>query len=371
MADRRLIATDITDSGQVEQVARGTMARYNDRAVAFIATTLWSWMIAHIDDDGRMIGKPAAIRSKIFARYMDLVTEDEVAEVVAWMNDVDLLVWYEVRGSPSERYLYSPRFTVHQTLRGDRYGPSRHPAPPSWKPEDGHPYSKRPELAKEKPQRDTRPTVRVAKRPVNRPPRGLWETDVQPQRDQDATMAQPERDHSAPDAQPDGPQAVAERLRSGDGTYLSQRTSPNVPRLSAEPRPTAPLSKGSGELRSGTKATGSRALTPEQLREQNEAKAEQIVEAASGPWRMVLDALREVARDEHQLSGFVTWYVGTQLETRDEIFYVVAPNAFARDWLRRSEYVSAMRAAIGAISGTMGPDVRVVLEDELPAEVSS
>jgi hypothetical protein len=353
MADRRLIATDITDSGQVEQIARGAMATYaNDRAVAFIATTLWSWMIAHIDDDGRIIGKPAALRSKIFARYLDLVAEHEVAEVIAWMNDVDLVVWYEVRGSPGERYLYSPRFTVHQTLRGDRYGPSRHPAPPSWKPEEGHPYTKVAELAKTKPQRDNRPTVRVAKRPINRPPRGLWETAAQPERDQPAPAAQPESD---------------QWLRSGDGTNVplaSQRTSPNVPRPSAEPRAAAPLSESTGELRS-ERAAGRAPKHTLEAQLEGDARAARIIALseflttiADDDWR---DVLQELASWTTNARAIETWFQGSALEPLDDTrraWHVVLRSELDHEFVR-SHYTMALRASVSAVMSVKNEDLRL------------
>jgi hypothetical protein len=169
MADRRLIAQSITNSGQVAQLVR---------QCGPWAATFFTWALTFIDDDSRFEGDPETLRHRILGRYLDLVSPELVAEIVALMNDIDLALWYEVIGSPGERYLYFPRFTTHQTLREDRYGPSRLPAPPSWTPEEGHPYTKNaqrisarkpgsPEiedLRRTKPQRDLRRTVRVPKR---------------------------------------------------------------------------------------------------------------------------------------------------------------------------------------------------------------
>jgi hypothetical protein len=116
--------------------------------------------------------------------------------------------------------------------------------------------------------------------------------------------------------------------------------------------------------------TGARALTTDQLRASNEERADEILESATGPWRMALEGLRENAREQQRLNAFVTYYADTRLEVRGDTSYVVAPNAFARDWLR-SKQLPTLQGAIGAITGTMGPDVRVVLEDELPIEETS
>lgn len=209
MADRRLIAQSITNSGQVAQLVR--------RCGPW-AATFFTWALTFIDDDSRFEGDPDTLRHKVLGRYVDQVSTEQIAEMVALMNDIDLAVWYEVEGSPGERYLYFPRFTLHQTLREDRYGPSRLPAPPNWRPEEGHPYAKNArrkaewkpglptvhDLRSEKPQRDIRKTVRVPKRPVNKGDRTLWEDAAQPFRATSAPTAQPERDHDATTARTSG-----------------------------------------------------------------------------------------------------------------------------------------------------------------------
>lgn len=211
MADRRLIAGSITRSGQVRQL----ITRCGPWA-----GLLFSWAIPEIDDDSRLDGSPDQLHGLIFGRYPE-VSVDQLAEMLGVMNDIDLAVWYEVIGSPGERYLYFPRFTTHQTLREDRYGPSRFPAPPGWVPEEGHPYAKntarmtawkpgQPEvrdLRREKPVRDNRKTVRVAKRPLVGGIKGdthSLSTVAQPQRDHDATTARPERDRLVPSVAPGG-----------------------------------------------------------------------------------------------------------------------------------------------------------------------
>lgn len=155
MADRRLIARSIVNSGQVSRMVR----RCGPWAGLF-----FSWSLPFIDDDSRMDGDPETVRSLIFPRYLDLVTTADVAEFIAMANDIDLVTWYEVRESPGELYLYFPRFVVHQSIRADRYAPSRRPAPPSWVPDDGHPYTKNSRLMLEKPQADKRRTNRIPKR---------------------------------------------------------------------------------------------------------------------------------------------------------------------------------------------------------------
>lgn len=222
MADRRLVAQSITRSGQVRQLVT---------QCGPFGALLFTWSLTFIDDDSRLDGSPGQLQSLVFARYPE-VSETDVAEMLAVMNDIDLAVWYEVVGSPGERYLYFPRFTTHQTLREDRYGPSRLPAPPGWVPEQGHPYSKNDErrakwkpgmpvvtdLRHEKPQRDLRKTVRVTRRKLPEQlsladlrahPLGRND-DAQPPRATSATGAQPPRDQPEPPARPIGAPAGTE-----------------------------------------------------------------------------------------------------------------------------------------------------------------
>ncbi|HEY8861024.1 MAG TPA: hypothetical protein VIN37_02880 [Candidatus Limnocylindria bacterium] len=154
MADRRLIAQSITDSGQVARLIR----RCGPWAGIF-----FSWCIPFIDDDSRLDGDPETLHSIVLGRYVDEVSDADVAEFVATINDLELAVWYEVIDS-DERYLYFPKFQVQQGLRADRYVPSRRPAPPGWVADEGHPYLKNPELVKSKPPKDRRRTHRVPKR---------------------------------------------------------------------------------------------------------------------------------------------------------------------------------------------------------------
>src|SRR6266508_3796419 len=362
MADRRLIAQSIVRSGQVRQLVTRTGP---------YGALLFTWALTFIDDDSRLDGSPGQLQGIVFGRYPE-ISEDAVAEMLAVMNDIDLAVWYEVVGSPGERYLYFPRFTTHQTLREDRYGPSRLPPPPGWVPEQGHPYSKNDErkakwkpgqppvsdLRHEKPQRDLRRTTRVAKRPVNKgvgPT--LWE-EAQPPRATSATAAQPERDRPEPPAHPlgapvgteDAPRPASSRLASEDSSRLATAQPPAV--------------QEADELRS-TEEANDRADTRQQIADAElEVKADRIVSEATGLWRT---ALCMTIRSSMTLHNFVTWFERTRLEQRGQTYYIVAPNEFQRDWLN-VKYEGLLRASIGVLVDEIAPDVRVVLEADVPAQ---
>lgn len=340
MADRRYIAQSITDSGQVEQ-----LVRHFGGHDGFWAATLFSWLIPFIDDDHRLIGKPDALRSKVFARYADIVSEDEVAEALALMNDIDLLQWYEVVGSPGERYLYSPKFSRHQTLRADRYTPSRFPAPPGWTPDEDHPYGKNPDLRKAKPQRDNRRTVRIGKRPINK--------------GQNLTLATSGDPSGQPEGIPQGNQPEPRKYPGGDEASRHVTSPhPTSRHVSAVP----PHSEGTGELRSGDGGTSGSAHGLDRQQIENEEKALAIMAAADGLWQLVLEGVRQ----NLPLHTFVSFFEGARLEQRAETYYVVAPNAFAAEWLG-TKYLSLLRASLGVVLQDVSISVKVVEQAEVPA----
>lgn len=219
VADRRLVAQSITDSGQVFRL----IARCGPWA-----GLLLTWSFPFVDDDGRLDGDPDALRSMVLRRYTTKVSEEDVAEFLATMNDLDLVVWYEVIEG-GDRYLYFPRFGQHQGLRADRYVPSRRPAPPKWIPDETHPYTKQPELRKTKPQRDSRATRRVGKRRDSSSITGSGAAAVPPDLRHDD-------DHPAPDScQPDNQDPPYPSHPSPPSPLISRIPSPNDDNARAKP----------------------------------------------------------------------------------------------------------------------------------------
>lgn len=341
MADRRYIAQDITDSGQVEQLVRALGGRDG-----FWAATFFSWLIPFFDDDGRLIGQPHALRSKVLSRYQDLVGDDEVAEALALMNDVDLVQWYEVKGSPGERYLYSPRFTRHQTLRADRYGPSRHPAPPGWQPDTDHPYGKNPDLQRQKPQRDRRATVRVPRRrAVNKG-----------EETQSATTSQPARDHIAPRMFPPGDEAS----RHPTSPLLA---SPLASSRLAAAGAASPARDAAGSRHAGA-APDYRVLEGAEREERLGACLEVLAQVEDPGWRRVLE---EIAVRLNSVANFTTWFGKAQLRVlTDGVYDVVLPNEFTRSWVR-DKYDALVRMSLARAFGTAPVErdaIAYVLEGE-------
>jgi len=86
---------------------------------------LYIGMITLGDDDGRLKGSAALIRSQIFP-YDDDV---KVADVARWLKEIEaqkLVVKYDVDG---EEYFFHPKWEEYQQIREDRRRESHIPAP--------------------------------------------------------------------------------------------------------------------------------------------------------------------------------------------------------------------------------------------------
>lgn len=101
---------------------------YGDKKIAELsieARFLYTGLLAHADDDGRLEGDAVLIRSKIFPRD-EKVT---VANVEKWLEEIintSLVTIYYVNKEP---YLLHPNWTKYQTLRSDRKKDSKIPPP--------------------------------------------------------------------------------------------------------------------------------------------------------------------------------------------------------------------------------------------------
>ena len=91
------------------------------------ARLLYIGLITLGDDDGRLKGDPALLRSKIFPRDPAI----KVEEVLEWLEEIvacGLIVRYSMSG---DDYLVHPNWFKYQTLRADRKKESNIPTPPS------------------------------------------------------------------------------------------------------------------------------------------------------------------------------------------------------------------------------------------------
>jgi len=102
MARKRYISTDISLSGKIEELAR----RCGDYAVL-----LFTWMVPHADDWGRMEGDADKLFYTVTPRFALLGrTPADAEEALEAMDDIGLLEWYEVGHN---RYIQLNRDTFY------------------------------------------------------------------------------------------------------------------------------------------------------------------------------------------------------------------------------------------------------------------
>jgi len=70
----------------------------------------FTWLITHLDCEGRTYGDPAVVRSFVFPRRNDITVEQMESFIQEW-HDVGLIVWYEV---DEDKYIYFPKFKMYQ-----------------------------------------------------------------------------------------------------------------------------------------------------------------------------------------------------------------------------------------------------------------
>ncbi|PDO11590.1 MAG: hypothetical protein BLM47_00185 [Candidatus Reconcilbacillus cellulovorans] len=131
MSRKRYISTDLSLSGKVEELAR--------RAGEY-AVILWTWLIPHLDDWGRMDGEPDKVFFTVTPRFAVLGrTPDDAEKALQAMHDLGLITWYEVDG---HRYIqvnpdtfYALQTYIPKAKREE--DKSAYPAPPSDDPTKG------------------------------------------------------------------------------------------------------------------------------------------------------------------------------------------------------------------------------------------
>lgn len=86
---------------------------------------LYTWMIPHLDDDGRMDGDPEDVKYNVLPRRE--ITTDEITEQLSLMDKLDLIVWYSIEGRWVIQ-LNPEAWEEHQTFSGIKRIPSKIPA---------------------------------------------------------------------------------------------------------------------------------------------------------------------------------------------------------------------------------------------------
>jgi DnaD/phage-associated family protein len=96
MANRRMISKSISVSERVNQLST-------------FAALLYTWMISHADDFGRMPGSPAKIKALVIPMQANSISE--VEQALQEMDSRKLIVWYEVDDT---KYIQFPGWEKHQ-----------------------------------------------------------------------------------------------------------------------------------------------------------------------------------------------------------------------------------------------------------------
>jgi DNA replication protein DnaD len=112
MAERRMISKVISISEKVN-------------SLSLFGRLLYTWMIPHADDFGRLPGSPAKVRALVVPMADETVKD--VEQALADMHERGLIIWYEVDG---EKFIQITNFESHQQGLHKRT-PSKYPSPPN------------------------------------------------------------------------------------------------------------------------------------------------------------------------------------------------------------------------------------------------
>jgi hypothetical protein len=126
MSNKRMVHTSIWASGQVSKLSRE-------------ARLLYIGLITFADDEGRLKGSPALLRSEVFPYDEDVSIKD----VGRWLADIIKLNLVKEYMVDDESYLFHPKWSEYQTLRADRRKESHVPAP-DCQPDDNQVSTKSP-----------------------------------------------------------------------------------------------------------------------------------------------------------------------------------------------------------------------------------
>jgi DnaD/phage-associated family protein len=119
MARGRFITNAIMDDKRINDLSCDT------------SRLAFTWLITLADCEGRVIGDPAVMRSKLFPRRTD-VTTDDVEHYMAEWAAAGLIYWYHAK---DDMWIWFPAFEKNQAgLRKDREAPSSIPDPESGTP---------------------------------------------------------------------------------------------------------------------------------------------------------------------------------------------------------------------------------------------
>lgn len=126
MARGRMLNRSICTDEEIDAI----ITKLGFRAGLFV-----TWMIPHLDVEGRMIGNPAAVRAQVAPLRIEDFPIELVEQIIQEAHDQGILNWYTVNG---KRCIYFPAFAANQIgLRKDREPASSYPPPPDGEDPEG------------------------------------------------------------------------------------------------------------------------------------------------------------------------------------------------------------------------------------------
>ena len=115
MADGRMLNRAISQSKKMANLSTDT------------SRLLFTWMVPHLDREGRMKGTPSLFWAQVCPRLTH-ITMDQVGAFLKEWHEAGLVLWYEA--GDEEMYLQCVGWERQQRgFRKDREAESRHPSP--------------------------------------------------------------------------------------------------------------------------------------------------------------------------------------------------------------------------------------------------
>jgi hypothetical protein len=86
---------------------------------------IYTWLLAHLDSEGRFSADPAIIKGNVFPRIR-LMTKSKIEKSLIEMSNIGLIILYQV---DSDKYLQYTKFREYQNLSKNKEAPSKIPEP--------------------------------------------------------------------------------------------------------------------------------------------------------------------------------------------------------------------------------------------------
>jgi len=125
MASGRMLSRKISANKDIPRLVKLVDERLGQPHGAF-AALLFTWLIAHLDAEGRTNGDPDVVKGNVAPR-LPWITSDDVSAYLLAAGELGLVIYYEAEG---DSWLAFPGFDRNQPwLRKDREAASSIPSP--------------------------------------------------------------------------------------------------------------------------------------------------------------------------------------------------------------------------------------------------